>query len=106
MAFRLNRGSRFAGDVIAEALNAGEQAKERQRELSGPTMYSGGSQEVAAAPNMQRGGMSSEFAGAVSENPDYFYGDKGYMARLGLLESTKINGWNIGGGPAPDSQVA
>lgn len=66
-----------------------------------------GAPERFAGDIFKKGGMSSEFATAVSENPDYFYGNKGYMARLGLLESTKINGWDIGGdGPAPDAQAA
>ena len=61
-------------------------------------MYSGGSQGVAAAPSMFKGGMGAEFKQARNANAPYF---NQYMRDLGYYEEYKRS-WDT----PPDSQVA
>lgn len=85
----------MAGDKIAAQLDAGMAAEQRRREQSGAMQYLGGSQEITSGPAMDKVAASSEFAGAVAENPKYFYDE--FIPRMARFEHAKSLGWDLNG---------
>ncbi len=81
---------RFAGEnqqQLNSALEAAFQQRQKMEE-GGPVNYSAGVPTRSRGEKFDvQGGLAPEFARAANEeNPDFFYGNNGFLAKLGHFD--------------------
>lgn len=77
--------ARYAySDAFQSALAAARQSREKA--LGGDPMYRAGSPRTPESPAFQEIAMRGEFPQAVEKNQGYFFGEKGFVARMKGLQ--------------------